>query len=453
MQGSLCKTLISTTVLSLISACGGSSQWQAYYPSQDIPNSMHDSLFIAADGTIVVSGIMDPSHAFVAAYNGAGKLLWDQVLNDAGVYYLRNAVGAIAQDSKGNIYVKRAVRENYESIIYRFSTEGNQLDSWQSDIDTFFTQLTLDDEDNLYASNTGAISYPGLPGLRVDAFDSLGNVRWHYQNTGNPGSGFSNISIDDLQDYEDYLETTSSAEPMAMAARNATANAYTYPYSLTQNQKNLFQVEDGILLWNNSGLDHLSDNGQLIQRFEPADFNLIEIIAVNQIQGTLTILGKTDNNHEWLTLNPDFSVANRAELGNVSARVSDLSVVQNQVCVSWQSTDSPNDFAIASYDVTGELDWQTPVNVSSHYVADYYLRLKASSDTCYFLSSGSEGEHNTASRVNHFDDQGVMTEIARIADFIPEDFAVHGKAVYQAGISGDYDTEHTVATLVKSPTP
>lgn len=428
MDGAGFKLSVLSLATATVVACGGAGDWVRTY-TEGADYSLLEDVYVARANQIIVTGRRGPQSAFVAAYNTAGELLWDQSSAEPNFTYYPTSQNAVLQDSLGNLYVSRMEGLKGDSptlAIYKYSSQGELLTYWSTGIGDFpslsYKGFQISGS-KLYVSSASMNA--------VEVYDLQGGLLWSYQLEATGASmGFD---PDALQEYDPQADLSTSDQ-----------TAVTGPATITKLVQGPLLLNQNSILLVTDKLVELDSNGAEVRTLSANDLGLQSLFNGFITQGNLVIFGRTASGVKSVVINDTFNVVSSSELAQPISQFGSMASSGEVICAG--ASNAANSYRLISLSASGNVLWDSPISVEGSVE---YSVVKASAAGCLLQLSITAKDGTLTSEVMRFDGDGNVAAMVSYADFAPFDLEVSGNVVYQAGISGEYDGSVTLGTLVK----
>ena len=389
--------------------------WRVTYAGPD-NYSMGSAVLVEDSGKAYMSGYIDQQSVFLAAYNASGKKLWDRKIEGDGL--TRMSMGrTLEQDEQGNLYMLQW-DNTYRSTLYKFDVDGNLISS-----------VVLQDSDHLGHMQLidGVLYLSSGWASRVNAYGLDGQLLWFHapEPASLPGDG-------DLPDYpgDEHVGTASSSSSNGYAALFGGAQL------VNANGQLYFNHGDEVVA--------LDDSGSVINSVSAAALGVDTIEMIMENGSGLMLLGTVAGATLSIAVDAALLEMSRAELSLQSNGGIVGSSKGGVLCAGLNDSGA---FRMFQLSATGEPIWSQ--SIARDGQSWEFVETLSDGNACYLTVQVLQQGDKLLLRTERFDNAGIVTDVFNLQDFGISGVTVQGKSVYHVGITGEYDSSVTFATLDK----
>lgn len=405
-----------------VAACAKQA-WRVMYPGAD-NYSLGMAVLVADAETSYFSGYLSDDAAFVAAYDRAGKRLWDRVLSGADQFFARDGGRSLVQDSTGLLHVRWQDAETRSNRLFTLDEQGRLLATVELEGSQYLDNLQRFSTDTLYLSSTTAPV--------VKAYSTKGEMLWAFSPAvaSAPGDG-------DLEDYPDQ-----NAERMVKTTYSTSSgySALSSTHLLEREGRLYFGYPDGIV--------ELDANGVAVISLAASDLGLSALYETFGTDTGLTVVGEAGGSLVAVLLDAELHERMRTQLVSDGLNGLVVSGSEDAFCIALRESSSErNVMRLMRWDAGTQLQWTQEREMDG--ATWEYASVLAADSACYLTALVVQEDDRVLTRTERFGVAGTLTDTFNLQDFALSGIVVHGKGIYHAGITGEYDNSATVATLDK----
>lgn len=395
--------------------------WKVTYSGQE-NYSVWSGMVVGSDGVAYISGTLESGDLFVASYDGAGQLRWDQVISVSDVGSNILVGNMLVLDANGAIYLSSITYPSLTGYLFKFSVAtGEPIFTKELALGELYTGLKIGPDNVLYFSG-----YSGLA-----AFDTNGDFLWSY-----PGEASSDVAAFGWGGQND------EAQPLPEMSRTAVnATSINQHNNIAFGAARMFAVLAGQLL-------ELDRDGQVVQQISSDVIGLSTVDSLQSFGDSLLLIGSGQQATVSVWLDLDFNVQQRKELsvGSLDPVVVASGDV-NIACVA-MIDDLAGLTTVQQLDATGSVRWSVPV--MHRVLRGEFVSVLASDNNCYLSAPEMSVQNVVATKTRRFDGQGKLTDTISLPRFLGTHLTVQGNAIFHAGVSEEeVNATELKATLIK----
>lgn len=395
--------------------------WRVTYPGP-WDYSLGTSVLVAEDGSSFMAGYLDSQQLFVAAYDANGRKRWDQVISgsDFGAFAHRRN---LALDAEGNLYLRWNDLYPGATHLYKLDSSGNLVFQRQLEDGHYLVNMQVGDDGNFYMDS--------LFGGGVAAYSPEGELLW----------GFPAVVPGDreLGQYEGRV-----GDVQLSASGGNASTGYSYfsgvGVALASGQV-YFGAPTAITL--------LDSTGNKVIEVTAADLGLSAIYRLLAQGDVLLVIGAEQGEVASVVLDGNLHEISRQVL--VSGEPNDViaSSAAEYACigVDHYAGASGNVLQVMKLGAGGEALWSK--QIAKEGGTWEYAVVTAADGACYLSAMIAQPDGRVLSRTERYTDAAEPTDTFALEDFAMYGVVVQGNGVYHVGITGEYDSSVTVATLDK----
>ncbi len=358
--------------------------WKAAYTALGKSSTRSEQLLVDND-QLYIAGQSDVYHAFVAAYDTAGKQLWNFDPYD-GVTAFSTGQGddMMAVGPDGHLYyLINLFSSPSQSRVFVLSRQGELLDSWTASVGhDVGMQVGADGTLYIYAKSSGLLA----------AYAPNGALQWQHQ----------------------------APPPVSVSATLTT-----------------IQLLDGSILFRADELVQLlSPAGEVLHTFTAENFALTDIYSIKAIDNVVWMTGKGATGLELVSLGAGFTELTRTTLYSpVMTTNVQIEERQGGLCVgiSHMNNRFERFFRIVQTNEQGSAEWQRDIAMDeNHFRYDDLVR--AGGSECYVSTGWADEQEVSVNRIRRFLVDGKPADTITMKGYLLRDYSVVDGAVYQTGV-------------------